>query len=75
MHDIPSNAEIAHQIGISEAEVAHYREETFRLGDGSWLVHFAFAMPMELRQRLTGSFTFILKATPEQGDARQNNWI
>lgn len=71
MQHLPSNAEIAHHIGISEEQVACYRGDTFRLGDGSWLVHFAFIMPVELRQRLTGSFTYILRASPSPGDARQ----
>ncbi|WEL53759.1 hypothetical protein PZ739_18195 [Pseudomonas kermanshahensis] len=66
----PSNQEIAVAIGISEAEVIRYRSETLLLGDGSWLIHFTFLMPKELRFGLTGSFTHILKAAPPAGDRR-----
>ncbi|HDS1736299.1 MULTISPECIES: hypothetical protein [Pseudomonas] len=57
MESEPTNSELALHIGIDEAEVERYRGDTFRLGDGSWLIHFAFVMPKELRQRFTGSFT------------------
>ncbi|ATP47746.1 MULTISPECIES: hypothetical protein [Pseudomonas] len=66
----PSNQEVAVAIGISEAEVIRYRSETLLLGDGSWLIHFTFLMPKELRFGLTGSFTHILKAAPPAGDRR-----
>lgn len=69
MLDAPSNLDIARQIGISETDVALYRSEIFRLGDGSWLIHFSFAMPRELRQNLTGSFTFIM-GDKKPGDRR-----
>lgn len=71
MENVPSDLAIAELIGISEAEVARYRGDTFLLGDGAWLIHFAFAMPKKLRQRLTGSFTFLLKAPLAPGDTRQ----
>ncbi len=67
----PSDLLIAVCIGISEQQVTFYRRETFLLGDGSWLVHFAFSMPKELRQQLTGSFTLLLRAPRVPGDARQ----
>lgn len=70
MHDKPNDSQIAYLIGISEAEVACYRGDIIRLNDGAWLIHFSFIMPSELRQRLTGSFTFTLRA-PTPGDARQ----
>ena len=66
----PSDFSVAVCIGISEQQVPLYRRETFHLGDGSWLVHFAFSMPKELRQQLTGSFTLLLKAPRAFGDAR-----
>jgi len=66
----PSNQEVAVAIGISEAEVIRYRSETLLLGDGSWLIHFTFLMPKELRFGLTGSFTHILKAASPAGDRR-----
>lgn len=62
MNDEPSDSLIAVRIGISEQQVAFYRRDTISLGDGSWLVHFAFTMPSELRQRLTGSFTLLWQA-------------
>lgn len=57
MDNEPTNTEVALQIGIDEAQVERYRGDTFRLGDGSWLIHFAFVMPKELRRQFTGSFT------------------
>ncbi|KEY87682.1 hypothetical protein MBA34_07455 [Pseudomonas capeferrum] len=66
----PSNQEVAVAIGISEAEVLRYRSETLLLGDGSWLIHFTFVMPKELRFGLTGSFSHILKAPPPFDDRR-----
>lgn len=57
----PSNLEIAGRIGVSETDVARYRGDTFRMSDGSWLIHFSFVMPRELRQSLTGSFTLLIK--------------
>lgn len=60
MGSLPSNREVAVFLGISEADVARYRGDTIVLG--SWLIHFSFAMPKELRQRFTGSFTVLLKA-------------
>lgn len=71
MNKEPSDYLIAVCIGVSEQQVNFYRRETFLLGDGSWLVHFAFFMPIELRQRLTGSFTLLLKAPRVPGDARR----
>ncbi|MBI6895680.1 hypothetical protein JET64_02545 [Pseudomonas putida] len=70
----PTNREVAAEIGITEAEVERYRSDTFRLDDGSWLIHFGFLMPKELRQGLTGSFTFILKADRKPGDLRRPDW-
>ncbi|MCE5976974.1 hypothetical protein [Pseudomonas sp. JR33AA] len=70
MDEAPSDFSVAVRIGISEQQVTLYRRETFHLGDGSWLVHFAFSMPKELRQQLTGSFTLLLKAQPASGDVR-----
>lgn len=74
MHDMPSDSQIAHLIGISEAEVSRYRGDTFRLGD-TWLIHFAFVMPSELRQRLTGSFTFTLKIPPTLSDVHRVDFV
>ncbi|BDM23028.1 MULTISPECIES: hypothetical protein [Pseudomonas] len=71
MDEEPSDSFIAACIGVSEQQVTLYRREAFLLGDGSWLVHFAFFMPKELRQHLTGSFTLLLKAPRAPGDARQ----
>ncbi|MDH1099891.1 hypothetical protein [Pseudomonas mosselii] len=70
----PTNREVAAEIGITEAEVERYRSDTFRLDDGSWLIHFGFLMPKELRQGLTGSFTFILKADRKSGDLSRPDW-
>ena len=75
MSEEPSDGVIAVCIGISEQQVTEYRRESFLLGDGSWLVHFAFIMPKELRHQLTGSFTLLLKASRAPGDTRQaNEW-
>lgn len=71
MESLPSNREVAVFLGISESDVARYRGDTILLGDGSWLIHFSFTMPKELRQRFTGSFTLVLKAPAPPGDARQ----
>ncbi|WP_132839632.1 hypothetical protein [Pseudomonas putida] len=71
MSEEPSDCVIAVCIGISEQQVTQYRRESFLLGDGSWLVHFAFIMPKELRHQLTGSFTLLLKASRAPGDTRQ----
>ncbi|GGU79455.1 hypothetical protein GCM10009504_40440 [Pseudomonas laurentiana] len=73
MRGAPTNREIALAIGIDELEVERYRGDTFLLGDGSWLIHFAFEMPRGLRQRLTGSFTLIFKRAPAMADARQED--
>ncbi|MGE8110861.1 hypothetical protein [Pseudomonas sp. NPDC086566] len=61
MSDAPSDLDIASRIGVSETDVALYRGDTFRMNDGSWLIHFSFLMPRELRQGLTGSFTLLIK--------------
>lgn len=71
MFDAPSDSDISVRIGVSEADVALYRGDTFRLKDGSWLIHFSFAMPQELRQSLTGSFTLLFKIK-ETGDRRMS---
>ncbi|MDN7143135.1 hypothetical protein KC131_21030 [Pseudomonas sp. JQ170] len=55
----PTNQEVAVEVGIEVAEVERYRRETIQLGDGSWLVHFSFEMPRELRHCFTGSFTAV----------------
>ena len=57
MDRIPTNPEVAALLGIDEASVEEFRQETHRLKDGAWLVQFAYWMPQELRQSLTGSFT------------------
>lgn len=67
----PTNQEIALEVGLSEEEVQQYRRETYLLKDGSWLIHFAFHMPKPLRERLTGSFTLILKPLAGSGERRR----
>lgn len=71
MESRPSDIEIAGLIGVSEADVTRYRGDTFLLGDGSWLIHFAFAMPKELRQNLTDEFTLIV-GDKDASDRRRN---
>ena len=56
----PTNQEIAAALGIDEDQVDKYRQEAVLLGDGSWLVHFSYDMPRELRHSFTGSFTAIV---------------
>ncbi|MFJ4397430.1 hypothetical protein [Pseudomonas sp. NPDC089396] len=67
----PSNQQVAIEVGIEEEQVERYRRESLLLGDGSWLVHFAYEMPKELRRRFTGSFTAIVKADTPGEDARE----
>lgn len=67
----PTNQQVAAEVGIEEEEVERYRRESLLLGDGSWLVHFAYEMPKELRHRFTGSFTAIVKADLPDEDVRE----
>jgi len=67
----PTNQEVAVEVGIEVAEVERYRRETIQLGDGSWLVHFSFDMPKELRRRFTGSFTAVISSHAAIEDARR----
>ncbi|AYG47477.1 hypothetical protein DV532_09305 [Pseudomonas sp. Leaf58] len=67
MFDAPSDLDIAGRIGVGEADVALYRGDTLK--DGSWLIHFSFAMPCELRHSLTGNFTLFMKVE-KPGDRR-----
>jgi hypothetical protein len=69
----PTNSEIALELGIDEAEVEKYRGDTFLLGDGSWLIHFAYEMPKELRHRLTKGYTLIYTKPLESTGAGQND--
>ncbi len=62
MDSEPTNEEVSVQVGIDEVQVERYRKEALRLGDGSWLVHFDYNMPKELRQRFTGSFTVVIRS-------------
>ncbi len=66
----PTNQEIAAVIGIGEDEVNTYRQEAVLLGDGSWLVHFSYDMPRELRHSFTGSFTAIVAEPFDASDER-----
>ncbi|MFJ4384752.1 hypothetical protein ACIP02_10425 [Pseudomonas sp. NPDC089408] len=66
----PTNHEVAAVIGIGEDEVDKYRQEAVLLGDGSWLVHFSYDMPRELRHSFTGSFTAIVAEPVDAGDLR-----
>ncbi|MEG1041516.1 MAG: hypothetical protein RSE94_16505 [Pseudomonas sp.] len=68
----PTNQEVAVEVGIEVAEVERYRRETIQLGDGSWLVHFSFEMPRELRHRFTGSFTALISNRAAIEDIRRN---
>lgn len=67
----PTNQQVAIEVGIAEEEVKRYRRESLLLGDGSWLVHFAYEMPKELRRRFTGSFTAVVRGVPGE-DAREH---
>ncbi|WP_347149523.1 hypothetical protein [Pseudomonas sichuanensis] len=71
MENRPSDLKIAGLIGITEADVTRYRGDAFLLGDGSWLIHFAFSMPKYLRQNLTGGFTLIV-VDKEASDRRSS---
>ncbi|WP_238540218.1 hypothetical protein [Pseudomonas sp. GM84] len=67
----PTNQQVAIEVGIEEEEVERYRRESLLLGDGSWLVHFAYEMPKELRHRFIGSFTAIVKANAPREEDRE----
>lgn len=49
MESIPNNKEVGLVLGLDEDLIKKYRQETYRLKDGSWLVHFAYWMPAQLR--------------------------
>ncbi len=66
----PTNQEVAAVLGIDEDQVAKYRREAVLLGDGSWLIHFSYDMPRELRHSFTGSFTAIVTCGRSCGDSR-----
>lgn len=66
----PTNQEIAAVVGIGEDQVDKYRQDAVLLGDGSWLIHFSYDMPRELRHSFTGSFTAIVECVPSSVDAR-----
>lgn len=66
----PTNQEVADVIGIEVAQVEQYRGPALQLGDGSWLVHFSFDMPRELRHSFTGSFTAIVADPLDASDDR-----
>ena len=69
----PTNREVAAVLGIDEDQVDKYRQEAVLLGDGSWLIHFSFDMPRELRHSFTGSFTAIVPEPVGAGDLRSTN--
>lgn len=69
----PTNQEIAAVIGIGEDEVNTYRQAAVLLGDGSWLVHFSYDMPRELRHSFTGSFTAIVAEPLDASDERSQD--
>ncbi|VVN50678.1 hypothetical protein PS687_00392 [Pseudomonas fluorescens] len=60
----PSDSEVAKLIGITENEVGTYRVNSDLRPDGRWIIYFGYQMPHTLRQRLTGSFTFLM---PDMG--------
>ena len=66
----PTNQEIAAALGIDDDQVDKYRQEAVLLGDGSWLVHFSYDMPRELRHSFTGSFTAIVACVESCVDGR-----
>lgn len=69
MNTEPTNQEVAAAVGIDEAQVERYRRETVRLNEGSWLVHFSYEMPRELRYGFTGSFTALITDTSQRYDS------
>jgi len=64
MKSKPSNREVALAIEIDEEDVERYRSDSFLLGDGSWLIHFAFETPKHISQKLTKSFTVTIGRNP-----------
>lgn len=69
----PTNQEVADELGLDPAQVERYRKKTVLLGDGSWLIHFSFEMPRELRHHFTGSFTAIIANTAFRDDPRSSD--
>lgn len=66
----PTNQEVADFVGIEVAQVEQYRESALQLGDGSWLVHFSYDMPRELRPSFAGSFKAIVAEPLAASDDR-----
>lgn len=66
----PTNQEVADVVGIEVGQVEQYRGAALQLGDGSWLVHFSYDMPRELRHSFTGSFTAIVAEPLDASDER-----
>lgn len=66
----PTNQEVADVVGIEVGQVERYRGSALQLGDGSWLVHFSYDMPRELRHSFTGSFTAIVAEAIDPCDHR-----
>lgn len=71
MDGVPTNQEVAAILGIDEALVEEFRQETHRLHNGAWLVQFAYGMPQDLRQGLTGCFTLTITPPPDPRDRRE----
>ncbi|QCI14175.1 hypothetical protein E6B08_23780 [Pseudomonas putida] len=71
MDAIPTNQEVAAILEIDESSVKEFRQETHRLQDGAWLIQFAYWMPKELRQGLTGSFTLTITLPQDPLDRRE----
>ncbi|EMR47074.1 hypothetical protein PPUTLS46_011475 [Pseudomonas putida LS46] len=72
MDSKPTNGQVAVKVGIDESQVERYRTESLQLGDGSWLVHFSYEMPKELRHSFTGSFTAIIASETVGADDRSD---
>lgn len=61
MKSMPTNTEVSARIGISEEEVALYRQSSSRRVDGFWVINFSYDMPALLRKHFSGSFTVIME--------------
>ena len=70
MHSAPTDKKVADAMSISEVQVARYRREVFKLGDGSWLIHFELSMPRELRANIEGRFTLIIRPPDDANERR-----
>ncbi|MNZ18481.1 hypothetical protein D3C78_354940 [compost metagenome] len=62
--EIPTNKELAEQLGVTENEVGGYRLDSVFEHD-SWRISFAIESPPALRDKLDHQLTFVVPVRPE----------